>query len=135
VRTARSSHECLAVACQSRHGQTLSDESYNGRCNFKTAKESIMQSLFGLMQTIVLCGTVLVVAFVGLLSLPQSKLRAFLLPIVGWCVAILCAIYCISPVDIVPEALLGPFGLVDDLGAVVAGITAVRSAMKASKEE
>jgi uncharacterized membrane protein YkvA (DUF1232 family) len=54
---------------------------------------------------------------------------------VGWCVAILCAIYCISPVDIVPEALLGPFGLVDDLGAVVAGITAVRSAMKASKEE
>lgn len=94
-----------------------------------------MQSLFGLMQTIVLCGTVLVVAFFGLLSLPQSKLRAFLLPIVGWSVAILCAVYCISPVDIVPEALLGPFGLVDDLGAVVAGITAVRSAMKASKEE
>ena len=94
-----------------------------------------MQGLFGTIQTLFLCGTAIVVAFVVLLSLPQSKLRAFLLPIVGWCIAILCAIYCISPIDIVPEALLGPFGLVDDVGAVVAGIAAVRSAMKASKEE
>ena len=94
-----------------------------------------MQGIFGVIQTFFLCGTAVVVAFVVLLSLPQSKLRAFLLPIIGWCIAILCAIYCISPIDIVPEALLGPFGLVDDVGAVVAGIAAVRSAMKASKEE
>ncbi len=94
-----------------------------------------MTGIFGLIQTMFLCGTAVVVAFVVLLSLPQSKLRAFLLPIIGWCIAILCAIYCISPIDIVPEALLGPFGLVDDVGAVVAGIAAVRSAMKASKEE
>lgn len=94
-----------------------------------------MQSLFGVIQTMIVCGTAVVVAFVVLLSLPQSKLRAFLLPIVGWCIAILCGIYCISPIDIVPEALVGPFGLVDDVGAVVAGIAAVRTAMKASKEK
>jgi uncharacterized membrane protein YkvA (DUF1232 family) len=66
-----------------------------------------------------------------LLSLPQSKLREFLMPVVGWCVAIFCGIYCISPIDIVPEALLGPFGLIDDLGALVAGIAAARAAMNA----
>lgn len=94
-----------------------------------------MEGFFAVIQTLFVCGTALAVAFVVLLSLPQSKLRAFLLPIVGWCIAILCAIYCISPVDLVPEALLGPFGLVDDVGALVAGIAAVRSAMKAKKEE
>jgi uncharacterized membrane protein YkvA (DUF1232 family) len=93
-----------------------------------------MTSILGTIQTLVLCGTGLAVAFVVLLSLPQSKLRAFLLPIVGWAVAIFCGIYCISPIDIVPEALLGPFGLVDDVGALVAGITAARAAMKASEE-
>ena len=94
-----------------------------------------MQSLFGTIQTMFMCATALAIAFVVLLSLPQSKLRAFLLPIIGWCIAILCAVYCISPIDVVPEALLGPFGLVDDVGAVVAGVAAVRSALSASKEK
>jgi uncharacterized membrane protein YkvA (DUF1232 family) len=90
-----------------------------------------MEKLFAVMQMMLLCGTVLVVTFVVLLSLPQSKLREFLMPVVGWCVAIFCGIYCISPIDIVPEALLGPFGLIDDLGALVAGIAAARAAMNA----
>lgn len=93
-----------------------------------------MQSILGTIQMLVLCGTVLAIAFVVLLSMPQSKLRAFLLPICGWCVAIFCGVYAISPVDIVPEVALGPFGLIDDIGAVVAGISAARTAMKASEE-
>jgi|SRR5208337_3674298 uncharacterized membrane protein YkvA (DUF1232 family) len=102
---------------------------------FDHAEVSIMGSFFGMIQTLLLCGTVLTVAFVVLLSLPQCKLREFLLPIIGWGIAILCAIYCISPVDILPEAFLGPFGLIDDVGALVAGIAAARTAMKASKGE
>ena len=88
-----------------------------------------MQNMFATIQLLVLCATVLGIAFAVLLSLPNSQLRTFFLPIVGWGVAIFCGIYCISPVDIIPEALLGPFGLVDDLGAVVAGISAARTAM------
>lgn len=92
-----------------------------------------MESVFGVIQTMLICGTLLGVAFFVLLSMPQSQLRAFLLPIVGWGVAIFCGIYCISPVDIVPEALLGPFGLVDDLGAVAAGLTAAGVAMTSGR--
>jgi len=94
-----------------------------------------MQSLFSIIQTMLLCGTLLAVAFVVLLSLPQSKLQEFLMPIIGWCVAIFCGVYCISPIDIVPEAVLGPFGLIDDLGALVTGIAAARMAMKKPREE
>lgn len=94
-----------------------------------------MQSLFSIIQTMLLCGTLLAATFAVLLSLPNSKLRDFLMPIVGWCMAIFCGVYCISPIDIVPEAVLGPFGLIDDLGALVAGIAAARMAMKPAKEE
>lgn len=73
---------------------------------------------------------VLAFTFLVLLSLPQSKLRDVLLPIVKWAFAILCGIYVISPMDLAPEIALGPLGVFDDLAAVVAGIMAARSAMK-----
>jgi len=93
-----------------------------------------MQSLLGMIQMLLLCGTVLTLAFVVLLALPKSELRTFLMPIVGWAMAIFCGIYAISPVDVVPEVILGPFGLIDDIGAVVAGIGAARMAMNAKNE-
>ena len=93
-----------------------------------------MSSFFGTIQLMLFCGTLLAVAFGVLLSMPNSKLREFLMPIVGWSVAIFCGIYCISPIDIVPEALLGPFGLIDDIGAVVGGIAAARAAIAATKD-
>lgn len=92
-----------------------------------------MQSFFGVIQTLMLCGTLLAVAFVVLLALPKSELRSFLMPIVGWAMAVFCGIYAISPIDVVPEALLGPFGLVDDVAAAVTGIAAARMAMKAKE--
>jgi uncharacterized membrane protein YkvA (DUF1232 family) len=45
---------------------------------------------------------------------------------------ILAGIYVISPIDIMPEAILGPLGLVDDLGALV---LIVRTLMGIGKRE
>jgi uncharacterized membrane protein YkvA (DUF1232 family) len=80
------------------------------------------------------CGTALLLAFMALLSAPKSKLRAVLLQVVGWLVVVFCVLYGISPVDILPEAFLGPFGLVDDIGAVAVAIGAGAAAMQANRD-
>jgi hypothetical protein len=87
-----------------------------------------------IVNTGVLVGGGLLALFAVLLSMPQSQLRSFLLPILGWCFALFCGAYILSPVDVAPEALLGPFGLIDDAGALVAGICAARTAIKAAKD-
>lgn len=94
-----------------------------------------MHHLFGLLHMVIFCGTLMGIVFIVALALPQSRLRALLLPFAAWGVAIFCAIWAISPIDLVPEALLGPFGLVDDVGAVVAGVMAARTAINASKQK
>ena len=43
------------------------------------------------------------------------------------------AIYLISPIDLVPEAILGPLGLVDDAGVVAAVVLFVYKLVKARK--
>ena len=87
--------------------------------------------MFEMMKLMMLCGTGIVIAFVVLLALPKSELRSVLMPIVGWAMAIFCGFYAISPIDIMPEAVLGPFGLIDDIGADVVGINAAKMAMRA----
>jgi uncharacterized membrane protein YkvA (DUF1232 family) len=94
-----------------------------------------MASVFSLIQIGIGCGSMLVLAFLVLLSLPQSKLRAVLMPIVGWTLAIFCGLYCISPIDILPEAMLGPFGFFDDIGAAALGIASALTAQKAGNEQ
>ncbi len=93
-----------------------------------------MSDFFTLVQTIMWCGTLLGVTFIVLLAIPTCQLRSFLLPIIGWALAIVCAVYTLSPIDLVPEAILGPLGMVDDLGAVAAGITAAGVALGAGKK-
>ena len=90
--------------------------------------------MFEMMKLMMLCGTVVVIAFVVLLAMPKSELRSVLMPFVGWAMAIFCGFYAISPIDVMPEAVLGPFGLIDDIGAVVVGINAAKMAMKAKDE-
>ena len=90
--------------------------------------------MFEMMKLMMLCGTVVVIAFVVLLAMPKSELRMFLMPIVGWTFAIFAGVYCLSPVDIIPEIVAGPFGLIDDVGMAIAGIAAAKAAMR-SKEE
>ena len=89
--------------------------------------------MFELMKTLVQWGGILCVTTLVLVSLPQSKLRDFLLPIVGWCFALFCGVYVLSPVDLLPEIMLGPVGLIDDAGAVVVGIASAGAAMRAGK--
>jgi uncharacterized membrane protein YkvA (DUF1232 family) len=43
------------------------------------------------------------------------------------------AVYLISPIDVLPEALLGPLGLVDDAGVTVAVIVFVYKLVQARK--
>jgi uncharacterized membrane protein YkvA (DUF1232 family) len=87
--------------------------------------------MFQLIQTLIYVGGGLLLALMVCMSLPQSKLREVLMPIIGWCFALFCGAYVFSPVDIVPEALLGPFGLIDDAGAVILGIASARAAINA----
>jgi len=93
-----------------------------------------MSTFLGTIQLLIGCGSLILLAFMILLAMPNSELKKFLMPIIGWCLAIFCGIYCVSPVDIVPEAFLGPFGLVDDIGAAVLGFSAASMARKAAKE-
>lgn len=83
---------------------------------------------------LMLCGTSIVIAFGVLLAMPKSELRSFLMPIVGWTFAIFAGVYCLSPVDVVPEIVAGPFGLIDDVGMAIAGFAAAKAAMKAKDE-
>jgi uncharacterized membrane protein YkvA (DUF1232 family) len=86
------------------------------------------------LRTLMMCGTLVTLALLVLLAMPQSRLRQFLLPIMGWGFAAFCGVYVISPVDLIPEALVGPLGIFDDVGAIVAGFMAASAAMKAGKE-
>ena len=43
------------------------------------------------------------------------------------------ALYLISPIDLLPEAVLGPLGLVDDAGAMAAAVLFVYKLVKARR--
>ena len=90
--------------------------------------------MFEMLKLMMLCGMVVVVAFLVLLAMPKSELRSVMMPIVGWAMAVFSGLYVLSPVDLVPEALLGPIGIVDDIGAIFVGISAAKMAMAAKDE-
>ncbi len=91
--------------------------------------------MFELLRLMVIAGCLIVLTFMVLLSLPQSKLREFLMPFVSWAFVALCAAYAISPVDALPEIVFGPFGLVDDLGAVTLGVATAIATINARKQK
>ena len=80
-----------------------------------------MGEFFHMISTFIWAATLFGVASVVALSLPKSRLRTVLSEFLGYAFMGLCAIYCISPIDLFPEAIAGPFGYIDDLGAVYAG--------------
>jgi len=88
-----------------------------------------------LLRLMVIMGGVIVITFMILLALPQCKIRDMLMPFVAWGFVALCAAYVISPVDALPEIALGPFGLVDDFGALVMGITTAVKTINAGKKK
>lgn len=82
-----------------------------------------------LLHTLVTMGTLIVIVFLLLLALPNCKLREFLMPFVKIAIVALCGAYVLSPIDLMPEIVLGPFGMVDDLGAAVGGFLTFKSAL------
>jgi uncharacterized membrane protein YkvA (DUF1232 family) len=89
-------------------------------------------SFFGMICVLALCGTALAAAMMVLVSLPNSPIKDLLVQVVGWLIAILCAIYAISPIDIVPDILF-PIGIVDDIGIAIAGVSSAMAAWNAGK--
>ncbi|QJW95408.1 DUF1232 domain-containing protein [Frigoriglobus tundricola] len=71
-----------------------------------------------------------------LMHLPNSPLRTIALRASAGLFAVVFApAYVVSPVDILPEAVLGPIGLIDDIGVIIAGVAAGRYALKGPDKE
>lgn len=51
-------------------------------------------------------------------------------PVILKAVPVISLVYIISPIDILPAALLGPFGVLDDLGAIGVLVLAVTNFVK-----
>lgn len=87
------------------------------------------------LELLVIVGGILALAAMILLAMPQSKLRDLLMPFISWGFVVLCGIYALSPIDVMPEIVLGPFGLFDDLAAVAAGVGTAMSTIKAHRQK
>ena len=85
--------------------------------------------MFELLNTLVTMGTLVVITFLVLLALPQCRLREIVMPFVKIGIVALCGAYVLSPIDIMPEIVMGPFGCVDDLAAAVGGFFTLKSAI------
>lgn len=82
-----------------------------------------MSAFFSLVQACVICGTILFLTLLVLLSLPQSKLRAVGLEMTKWTVVAGLALLVVSPLDLLP-------GLpIDDLAYIAGAIATGRSAL------
>ena len=94
-----------------------------------------MDGFFSLIKFFFGCGTLLVIVMIVLAHMPKSPLRTLLVQICGWGGAVLCGVYAAAPVDCLPEIVLGPAGLIDDLVAVILGFMSARAAWTAGEEE
>lgn len=70
---------------------------------------------------LIICVTIVIVAFLVLLSLPQSRLRSAIFELLGWGTAGAAAVSIISPIDPIPD-FLPVLGQLDDLGALIVGL-------------
>jgi uncharacterized membrane protein YkvA (DUF1232 family) len=93
-----------------------------------------MDMCFGFLIVMVLCFTVLASGFMVSLSMPKSRMRCVVLQVTGWAFTAFCGVYVVSPVDVLPEIVLGPIGLIDDIGAIVAAVMSARAALAAGEE-
>jgi uncharacterized membrane protein YkvA (DUF1232 family) len=79
--------------------------------------------------------TLLVVGVLGLLIVLAVGLLMwrYRIPPRGLVAMGVAAVYLVSPIDLVPEALLGPLGLVDDAGVTVAVVVFVYKLVQARR--
>jgi Protein of unknown function (DUF1232) len=98
--------------------------SFFRRFLFKGLLMSVIDILALLLKTFgCLVGLLLI-----LLAMPQSKLRDFCLPIIAWTFSLVCGIYVISPMDVIPD-VIPVLGWFDDAGVAIAGIASAVTAM------
>lgn len=93
----------------------------------------MFQAFLQFLELFLTCGTVLGLAFIIALSLPQSRFQMFVLEILYWLGSVAAAVYCVSPVDFLPEIVLGPFGAIDDIGVLVGGVWSCLNAVQTRK--
>jgi uncharacterized membrane protein YkvA (DUF1232 family) len=89
-----------------------------------------MSSLFGFLSTAMVCITIMGLAFMVILAMPQSRMRDVMKHVM---VAIFSILYVVSPIDFLPEIVLGPVGAVDDIAAAIIGIVSAKRAMSAGR--
>lgn len=92
-----------------------------------------MEAFFSFLKVFVLCGSLLFIAMLVLLSLPQSKLRCVGLELAKWAMCAGLILLVPLPIDAVPDVVPG-LGIVDDLGYIVAAVAAARSALADGKK-
>jgi uncharacterized membrane protein YkvA (DUF1232 family) len=94
-----------------------------------------MSDIFDLCGKGLVVFTILVVVTLWFMHQPDSPLKTIALRGSAAVFALIAPAYVLSPVDVMPEAILGPFGLVDDLAAAIAGFLAARYAIWGPKVE
>lgn len=92
------------------------------------------EALLSLVTLVVICFTFLLGVTLVLVAMPNFQLKPFLSQCMGWMFVMACVIYTISPIDAIPEAITGPFGLFDDAGAIAAGLTVGLKTWKANRQ-
>ena len=85
------------------------------------------------MKIALICGTVLMLAGLVLVAMPQSKLRDALKPAFAWLFIVACGFYVICPIDVLPD-VVPVAGWVDDGGAAIAGVATLMSTLKQARE-
>ncbi len=84
-----------------------------------------MSTLVGLLEFAIGCATLLGVAFMVTMVLPDSPMKQFATQVIGWAVAFVCGFYFIVP-DPLPV-------FVDDIGALLLGIGGAMAAKRSGK--
>lgn len=92
-----------------------------------------MSEFFSFLKVFVGCSSLIFIVLLVLLALPQSKLRTIGLEITKYALAAGLFLLVPSPVDVLPD-VIPALGWCDDLGYVVAGIAAIRSALGERKK-
>jgi len=79
--------------------------------------------------TMIVCVSIVSMAFIVLLALPQSKLRSVFMELFQYVLAAGLVLLVLSPIDPIPDVIF-PVGFLDDLGYIVGAFASIRAAQE-----